>query len=172
MLQSISYTAGALSVVLGVIYYAINLREQTKNRRITLAHTMLSSINSKEGKHDFVEMINMQWSDLDDFKRKYDHRVNMENFLTRAAWWNVCEFIGWQYRIGLVDMDTILNAEGGVMAQMWYKFKPVIYEFIKIGDYGKRNYRNWEYLAEEIRHAQEREDKKPARLVNAGYPLR
>ena len=47
LLQSLSYTAGAISVVLGVIYYGINLRETTRNRRVTLASNLLSTINCR-----------------------------------------------------------------------------------------------------------------------------
>jgi hypothetical protein len=49
VLQSLSYTAGAISVVLGVIYYMYNMREMAKNRRITTTNALMTSFISEEG---------------------------------------------------------------------------------------------------------------------------
>ena len=35
LLQSVSYIAGALGVCVAAVYYVLNLRETTKNRRIS-----------------------------------------------------------------------------------------------------------------------------------------
>jgi len=131
VLQTLSYTAGAISVVLGVIYYGINLREQTRNRRVALASNLLSSLNSKEGVRDYYELLSMQWTDFDDFYSKYDSSVNPENFIKRAHWFYICEHVGWQYRQGLVDLDTINVAGGLNIATIWRKFKPIYDEYLK-----------------------------------------
>jgi hypothetical protein len=149
VLQSLSYTAGAISVVLGVIYYAINLRETTKNRKVTLTSNMLSNINSEEGFKNWLNLMNMQWTDFKDFRRKYDSSVNPENFAKRMAYWTACDHVGWQLKTGLVDLKTIVYAGGGNLSFMWSKFKPVIEEYRKI-EYGDYAYSNWGYLAEEI----------------------
>jgi multisubunit Na+/H+ antiporter MnhG subunit len=47
VLQTISYTVGAISVVLGVIYYAINLRESRRNGRITLAKSLTQRMETR-----------------------------------------------------------------------------------------------------------------------------
>jgi len=130
-LQTISYTAGSLSVVLGVIYYMINLKEQTRNRRVSLASNLLSSVNSKEGMRDYYELLSMQWTDFDDFYRKYDSSVNPENWIKRAHWFYVSEHVGWQYRQGLVDLDTVYHAGGLNFVTIWRKFKPIYDEYLK-----------------------------------------
>jgi hypothetical protein len=147
LLQSVSYTAGAISVVLGVIYYAINLREQTRNRRVSLASSLLSSLGSKEGTRDYYELMSMQWTDFDDFYRKYDSSVNPENYIKRAHWFGICEHVGWQYRQGLVDLDTINVAGGFNIATIWRKFKPIYDEYLKLEGF---TFLHTDYLVEAI----------------------
>ena len=77
--QSISIILAALSFVVAAIYYAMNLREVRRNRRITLTTTMLQQpFMTKEGFRQFLDLMAMEWSSPDDYKNKYDHRVNPE----------------------------------------------------------------------------------------------
>jgi hypothetical protein len=110
---------------------------------------MLSNINSEEGYKNWLSLMNMQWTDFEDFRRKYDSTVNPDNFVKRGAYWTACDHVGWQLKTGLVDLKTIIHAGGGNMSFMWSKFKPIIEEYRKI-EYGDYAYSYWEYLAEEI----------------------
>jgi hypothetical protein len=67
VLQSLSYTAGAISVVLGVIYYMINLRETMRNRRVTLTNALMQSFVSEEVSKRHAEIMQAEWEDFDDF---------------------------------------------------------------------------------------------------------
>lgn len=145
-LQTISQIASSTGVVLGVIYYINNLREQTKNRRVTLAAQLLSSINSEAGQRKYFELMSMQWIDFEDFRRKYDSSVNPENYIKRYTFMQLCEHVGWQYKQGLVDLETIWYAAGGNIFLSWRKFKPVIESFRNL-QYSRTSYENWEYLA-------------------------
>jgi hypothetical protein len=48
LLQTVSYIAGALGVCVAAVYYALNLREMNKNRRITLTHTMMQPFMTED----------------------------------------------------------------------------------------------------------------------------
>jgi hypothetical protein len=157
ILQSLSYTAGALSVVLGVIYYAINLKETIRNRRVTLANNLLSTVNSEDAQRKYFELMSMQWTDFEDFKSKYDSSVNPENYIKRYSFWQVCDHVGWQYRKGLVDLETIYFSAGLNIFLMWRKFKPLI-EALRKWQYGHQYCVNWEYLAEALDKMSERLD--------------
>jgi len=152
--QSISITLAALSFIVAAIYYAMNLREVSRNRRITLTTTLLQPFMTEEGNRLFMDLWEMEWRDLDEYKSKYDHRVSPENYAKRSAVWNRFNSIGMLYREGLLDMDTLSSGTGGIIEVMWRKYEPVI-EMYRETDFDKLAYENWEYLAKEmIKHRQ------------------
>ena len=147
--QYISMTLAALSFWIAAIYYAMNLRETGRNRRITLTTTVLEPFMTKEGYSDVMEMLVMEWSDLEDFKSKYDHRANPENANLRMAMWNRFETIGMLCKEGLLDLKTLYGGIGGVLTVIWFKFKPII-EMYRETEYDATSYENFEYLAERV----------------------
>jgi hypothetical protein len=149
VLQSLSYMAGALGVCIAAIYYMVNLREMNKNRRITLTTTMMQPFMTEEGVRQLIDLINMEWSDLDDFKNRYDSRVNPESYAKRISIWNICENCGRLYREGLLDIETLYGGSAFFIQLMWVKFKPVI-EMYRKSDFTKDHYRNFEYVAEKL----------------------
>jgi hypothetical protein len=169
VLQSLSYTAGAISVVLGVVYYMLNIREQTLNRRVTLTNSLIQSFASREGYRLMEDLYNMKWSDFDDFLRKYDSLVNPDNLAMRASVFTICEILGRQYRSGLIDIDTLFSVCNTNITQLWVKFKPIIEEYRRRGVYSKIEYENFEYLAVELRKLMAKRDPD---FVNAPSYLR
>ena len=147
--QAISITLAALSFVIAVLYYSLNLREIGRNRRITLTTTVLEPFMTKEGYSQVLDLLAMEWSDFEDFKGKYDHRANPENATTRMALWNRFETIGMLYREGLLDMKTLYGGIGGVLTVLWFKFNPII-EMYRDTEYDETAYENFEYLAEKV----------------------
>jgi len=148
-LQSISITLAAFSFVLAAIYYAMNINEAKRNRRITLTTTVLQPFMTEEGQTKIRELIAMEWSSLDDFYSKYDHRINPENAAKRLALWNRCETIGILYRDGLLDLKILYGGSRGQISMIWFKFKPVI-EMYRETEYDARAYEDFEYLAERL----------------------
>ena len=70
MLQSLSYVAAAIGVCVAAVYYAMVLREQRRNmrltletRRIGLMDSIATRIVNKEGYHDYFELLNYEWKD-------------------------------------------------------------------------------------------------------------
>ena len=133
-------------VFIGLTYYIMNIREVRYNRKITLTNSVLQPFQTKEGFQTIMELLTMEWSSLDDFNQKYDHRVNPENGATRIAIWNKCESIGLLYRQGLLDLETLFGGSQGAIVTLWVKFKPVI-EMFRESDLGPTAYTNFEYLA-------------------------
>ena len=147
--QYIPIILGALSFCVAATYYVLNLREIGRNRRITLTTTVLEPFMTKEGYGDILDLLVMEWSDFEDFKRKYDHRANPENAETRLAMWNRFEIIGMLFREGLLDLKTLYGGIGGVLTVIWFKFKPII-EIYRETEYDATAYENFEYLAERV----------------------
>jgi len=147
--QSMSITLAALSFIIAAIYYAMNLREVARNRRITLTTTILQPFMTEEGNRLFIDLWGMEWSNLEDYKKKYDHRTNPESYAKRAAVWNRCNSVGMLYRQGLLDLETLYAGSGGIIEVIWRKYKPVI-EMYRVTDMDKSAYEHWEYLADEM----------------------
>jgi len=139
-------------VIGGFTYYVLNLMETRRSRRITLTTTLMQHFMTKEGSREIADLISMEWSDLDDYKRKYDHRVNLENFSMRIAVWRLFDSIGLLYRKGLLDLETINSGSTGIIPSLWRKFKPVV-EMYRETDFHRSTWENWEYLAERLQEA-------------------
>jgi len=74
-----------------------NMKETMLNRRATFTNNLLQSILSEEGQLRYIEVLNMQWTDFDDFVKRYDSSVNPQNYAKRGALWDACDTIGRQY---------------------------------------------------------------------------
>ncbi len=148
-LQTMGIMLAALSFVIAAIYYAMNLREIARNRRITLTTTLLQPFMTEEGNRLHMYLWDMEWSNLDEYNSKYDHRASPESYAKRMAAWNRFESIGLLYREGLLDMETLFSSIGGIIAVLWRKYEPIV-EMYRETDYDKSAYENWEYLANEM----------------------
>jgi TRAP-type C4-dicarboxylate transport system permease small subunit len=56
LLQSVSYVAAAIGVCIAAFYYALNLRETTKNRREILTNNLLQNLYTEEGQMRFITL--------------------------------------------------------------------------------------------------------------------
>jgi len=158
LLQSVSYIAGALGVCIAAFYYAINIREQTRNRRVTLTNSLLQSLMSREGLRIIRDLRWMKWSDFDDFLKKYDSTVNPDNIIMRTSVFLQCEVLGRELRSGVIDLDTLFSVCSDMIPQLWVKFKPIIEEYKKRKVNSKIEYENFEYLAGELTKLLEKRD--------------
>jgi hypothetical protein len=148
LLQSVSYIAGALGVSVAAIYYVMNLRETNKSRRITTTSNILNNFMTTENQLKYLELVKMEWKDFDDFTKKYDSRVNPENWSIRAYFWGAYDVLGYQWKEGLVDIDLIDRLTQGPEV-IWRMFGSVIQEYRKT-DYASDAYKNFEDLANEL----------------------
>ena len=156
--------AGALGVCIGALSFAFNMRATAKNRKVTFTNNMLSSLWSKESNRDIAELMSMQWTDYDDFYRKYDSSVNPENWAKRIHYYVLYNNVGWQLRSGMIDWDTLYR-QGDFGLTLWRKFGPVIKEYEKRGT-AKYWYKDWEYLAGRVEEEYSLEDKKRQKYMD------
>ena len=172
-LQSIASLLGYVTVSIAALGFVFNIRETAKNRKVTLTATLLSTINSEDGQRKYYELMSQEWSDVDDFLRKYDSSVNPENYIKRYYLWNLFEHVGWQYRKGLVDLETIYYSAGLNILLLWRKYEPIVEEYRKT-QYGRGHFANWEYLAGALDKMSESLDpeihKKWGQIVKKAFP--
>ena len=139
----------ATGVLVAAVFYILNLRETARNRKLTLTSTLLEPFMTLEGVNIYMDLVNMEWKDLEDYKSKYDSRVNPKNYVQRVAMWNRCDNIGKMFREGLIDLETLRGGGNSSILWMWVKFKPII-EMYRGTDYPKHVYENWEYVADKL----------------------
>ena len=156
-LQSIASLLGYVTVSIAALGFLFNVMETAKNRKVTLTSTLLSTINTEDGQRKYYELMSQEWSDFDDFYRKYDSSVNPDNYVKRLYLWKLFDYTGWQYRKGLVDLETIYYAAGQNILLLWRKYRPIIEEYRKT-QYGRGQWVNWEYLAGALEKMSERLD--------------
>ena len=110
--QTLTTIFAGIGVGVAAFYYALNLRETTRNRRATLTTNLLQTFLSEEGALRLLDLLSMKWDDIDDYIKKYDSSVNRENYAKRVAFWNSCDMLGYQYKTGIIDIETIYNLAG------------------------------------------------------------
>ena len=146
LLRDIVAIAG---VFIGLTYYITNIREVRQNRRIALTTTLLQHFMTREGYENIMEILSMEWDSIEDFMSKYDHRVDRSYAARRMALWNTCNTLGYLYREGSLDLKTIYSASGGIIINIWNKFKPII-EYYRSNDFPENAYEDFEFLAKDL----------------------
>lgn len=109
----------------------------------------MQQFQSEEGYRRFIHVMSIQWSDFEDFKRKYDSRTNPESYAKRMSLWSLYDSLRNLYKAKLTDLDTLLTVGFTQVEWVWIKFKPRINEYRKT-DIGPEGLRNFEYLAEAL----------------------
>jgi hypothetical protein len=145
----------------------MNLRETKLNRRLTFTSNYILPISSKEGITNFATLMKMTWTNFDDFKTRYDLTVDTENFVTRMMYWQTCEALGLQLRRDLIDVETVYEMCGEHIIDVWFKFEPIIKEYMKRGQFGKDIFKNFEYLANHL--ADIKKERDPTYPINRNW---
>ena len=156
LLQSVSYMAGALGVFIAAIFYVLNLRISQRNmrltletRRLSLIENIASHVTDEEGEKRMQELSNYEWTDYEDFNRKYGSENNVGASAKRYALWHDYNKIGMMLRKGLVDVEDLYMLGLWAVSLFWEKYKPIVEETRR--RYAGKDYlKDMEYLAAEI----------------------
>lgn len=148
----------AAGIIIGVSYYVLTLHETAINRKIALTNSLMAPIFfTEEGMQSSIELMLAEWSDYEDFLKKYDSHVNPKFAAKRLSIWNLYDNIGHQYKMGLLDVETVYSVCSIHATNMWIKYEPIIEEYRKT-DYGRDAYLDFEYLAQEMAKIKAKKD--------------
>jgi hypothetical protein len=145
-LQAIYYIIATAGILVASINYLRVSIEDSKKKRVETTNNVMSSIASKDGIRSYFELLNMEWTDYDDFERKYGTDFNFESAVTRFHTWTTYDILGNLLRKGLADEETIYDSYGTIALWTWHKFESILDEHRR-RYVGKDSYRGWEYLA-------------------------
>ena len=145
-----------IGIIVSILYYTSVLRNanktqqmQLETRRTQLSTSTIEKIGSKDFYRDFIELMQLDWIDVDDYMKKYDHRVNPESFAQRWTVWISYDNLGYLLREGLINREILFNAAATSSILMWGKYKPII-DYYRKKELGPRYMENLEYLAVEM----------------------
>jgi len=160
-IQTVSVAVASASVVAGVIYYALQLRHQTKARQdmarttqIDLLMRLYSTWGDESLQKASWTVGELKFEDFDDYVKKYGLSGTPEN----VAWFRVGWFfngIGVLLQSKFADVELIDRLFGYMVIWMWEIMKPIVK--------GERKYYNqprslewFEYLYDEMKKRQQR----------------
>jgi len=156
LLQSLSYVAAAIGVCVAAVYYAMVLREQRRNMRLTLETRRIGLIDSiitrtinVEGMRNYFELMNYDWRDYGDFERKYGSDNDVDAAAKRFAKWNSYNSLGMMLRKGMVEAEDLYDMGLFGVIFLWEKYRSIIEENRRRYN-GKDYLRDLEYLAGEM----------------------
>jgi hypothetical protein len=147
--QTLTTMFGGIGVGVAAVYYIFNMRETMRNRRATWANNMQQSFITEEFQLRFMEVLNWQWSDFDDFKKKYDSSINPHYYAMRHSILTSYDNLGQLYRNGVIDINTFSDIWAFGIVMCWSKFKPII-EGYRGWEYPKGAFSDFEYLADAL----------------------
>jgi hypothetical protein len=152
--QTVGVMVTATSVSVAAIYYIMTLRVQQRNmrltletRRIGLIDSLASRLQSPEGSRIWIEVINCEWKDYEDYVQKYG--PGSREHAMRQFIFGIFNNAGAMLRKGMVEAEDLYDHFWGTgIIQFWAKYGPVL-EVAR-----KWNGRDWlmdvEYLAGEM----------------------
>jgi hypothetical protein len=150
LIQPVSQVAAAIGVLIAATYYVMNLRETNKNRKIAFTTNLIQMTLSEDWQRKMTQLLNMEWSSFEDFVKKYDSKVNEDNYVKRNTVLGTFDYLGYVLKEELIDKNAIYNVAGDYIIFMWMKFHTVIEGYRNNGDYAVDTFANFEYIAFEM----------------------
>jgi hypothetical protein len=161
-ITAISAILAAAGVLVGVIYYILDIHNQAKKRQTDLTMRMYTSWVSEEMTKPFLKVWNLEFTDYDDFKKKYGAYLsdNPENAALLSVL-NSFLTMGLLLQKKLVDPEILSHLP---VSMTWNKVKPIV-EGVRKETNDPGWYEEFEYLYNEM---QKREQKLQQSTAKAG----
>ena len=153
-IETLSIVIAAATVVAGVVYSSLQLREQTKTRRTDLVIRLASDMRSIEVVGAFVDVLGAEFKDYDDFVKKYGMPFSKNQVpLSLLMVGNYFEQLGVLFRNRLVDAHLI--GQLFPVSAAWEKMEPFVKGLRK--EYQSQGYYEWfEYLYSEVKKGEQK----------------
>jgi hypothetical protein len=150
-ITEISAVVAAVGVLIGVVYYVLDMRHQRQERQTDLLVRVVPWINigSNQLQAAIMRTLKTEYKDYEDFVKRYGevHSEKPEQAAILALV-NYFEGLGILVRRKLIDIDLVYDFWGSDINMIWDKLKPIIE-----GERKKWNYPtlNCEYFYSEMK---------------------
>ncbi len=151
----LSTAIAALSVVIGVVFAIIQMRDAAKARHTELIIELNPAL--KVGIDDISEALPRIWSldydDYEDYLAKYGDPLGDRSYYVVTEYYNG---LGFLLHRGLVDIEEIEYLLSGTVSETWEKVQPVVEGMRR--QHGISDLCEWfEYLYERVRERERTE---------------
>ena len=124
-IQTVSIAIASASVVAGVVYYAFQVRHQTRMRQTDLVVRLSTYVVSRDFMEAVMDIHEAEFEDYDDFVRKYGKPFSKKQIpMSFTIVGNFCEQLGVLYRNKLIDISLIDQLFG--VRGIWKIMRPLI----------------------------------------------
>ena len=123
--QTVSIVIASASIVAGIIYYGLQIRQQTKTRQTDLILRLYTTASSSEVQDSYEKMREREIKNHEDYKKRYGTFVEYNQLVGLY-----CALGMLLYR-KLVDIDLIDDATGKTVVMMYEKVKPLYEPVLK-----------------------------------------
>jgi hypothetical protein len=148
-ITEISAMVAAAGVLVGVVYYILDLRHNTRAREMELARMAFSDYISEQAIGKWATMMNMQWKDNKDFMEKYGES-NPEMVSKWTSWFFAWEMAGIFLKNKTLEAEVAHDIGGYSAIFAWEKFKDIIQEYRDNTVWGQDYLSNAEFYAQEM----------------------
>ena len=111
-LQTLLTFVTLISVPVGVFYYVMTLRNQSRSRQIQI-------IRGLNATNIDLTFLSWEFSDYDDFMSKFGPESNPESWLNLMDWFTTLEEYGVYVKEGLLDIRLLYLLHGGTIKKSW-----------------------------------------------------
>jgi hypothetical protein len=122
MALSTLQTAGLL---VGIFYYIMTLRNQSKARRTQLYLQLLNKFSQSDMIEAQMKFLDFKWSTAEDFTEEWRNLEGRKTVATLANWY---EGLGVLVKENLLDIGVVALLLTGLVIPFWNKFIPIIDE--------------------------------------------
>ena len=129
LLQTVSLGVASASIVIGVIYYILQIRNQTTIRKTDLMIRLYSSIQNREYMDAFVLLMSAQFQDYEDYVKKYGSLLSPEASMNRtlSSVLAPLEMVGTLLYRKHIDIGFVYDVFGvATIKTLYEKFMPII----------------------------------------------
>ncbi|HVP27053.1 MAG TPA: hypothetical protein VMT26_05240 [Candidatus Bathyarchaeia archaeon] len=151
--QTVSIAIASASVVVGVVYYALELRHQNRIRQTDLVMKLYSQFDSLEFQKVYEEVLNREPMNYYDYEKKY-------GWAEATAVGMFFEGIGILLHRKLVDIELVDDMFTSHIKWTWEKYKDITYEGRKLTNQPEI-YEWFEYLYNEMKKREQKLQSKP-----------
>ena len=152
-IQAAYYMVAETGVLIAAVFYVLNLQTQRKmikatqdSRRAEVTNNILRNLLSLESWRVFIDVMNLEWKDYDDFFKRYDSSISPDLAARRLFYLSTLEHVGYLLKMNIIDAETVYQT-GGMQAVWFYtKMKPVI-DGYRRASWGRERFMNVDYLA-------------------------
>jgi hypothetical protein len=154
-ITEISAIVATAGVLVGVVYYVLQMRHQEKMRKTDLVVRLYSTWESKEFSEATLKTWNLEFNGYEDFVKKYGPWYSETEVYTALRMvGSFFELLGVLLSSDFVDVSIVANTFRITIETTWEKIKPLVEGGRKV--YGPYLYYNFECLYNEMKKREQK----------------